>query len=110
MPYITADVTEHGPVIAVLIGVTEPRRQLLQKLNMPVPRRVEALALLDTGSSICLVDPKISVQLGLHPTGKTSIVTASTGLQPHDCDEYDVSLTLTHPDAGIELLFEYVPV
>jgi hypothetical protein len=110
MPYITARLTEFGPVVNVLIGVTEPRRKLLEKHGMQVPTRVVAQALVDTGASISLVAPDVPQQLGLHPTGKTSLLTASTGHQPHHCDEYDVGVTLQHPDAGIELMFGYVAV
>jgi hypothetical protein len=77
---------------------------------MPVPQRVPARALLDTGASISLIDPKIPQLLGLSPTGTASILTASTGHTPFTCNEYDVSITLPHGEDGIELLFEYVPV
>jgi predicted aspartyl protease len=110
MPYLTARLTDFGPVINVLIGVTAPRRKLLEKHGLPVPSRVPVQALIDTGASISVVAPNIPQQLGLHATGKTSLLTASTGHKPHPCDEYDVSVTLQHPDTEIELLFAYVAV
>ena len=111
MPYLTAKLTEFGPLVNVLIGVTEARRQLLVKHNLAVPERVSALALIDTGASISLIFSRYFPQTGAAPhRRKLTTLTASSGQKPHSCNEYDVSITLRHPEAGIELLFPYVAV
>ena len=110
MPYLTLPLSDFGPITEVLIGVTNAKRSLLEKHNMPVPARVSARGLIDTGASLSLVDPKIPQQLGLSPTGKVSIKTVSTGHETHDCNEFDVSITLLNREDEIELLFPYTPV
>ncbi|MFN0018259.1 MAG: aspartyl protease family protein [Pirellulaceae bacterium] len=50
--------------------------------------------LLDTGASCTCIDPSVIQQLGIPPSGVTSIVTPSTGIIPVVCDQFDVSLAL----------------
>jgi hypothetical protein len=110
MPYLTGQLGQYGPLVEVFVGVTLARKALLEKHGLAVAAGVRARALIDPGASISIVDAKIPKELGLHPTGKISILTPSTGLQPHECAEYDVSVTLLHPAEGTETVFGHVPV
>jgi hypothetical protein len=98
MPILNAPVHDHnGPVIDLLIGVSEARRTVLLRNNFLVPARLGISALVDTGSKVSGVDPSILKQLDLRPISQQLIYTASTiPGQPYPCDEYDVSLFIPH--------------
>ena len=49
---------------------------------------------MDTGASGTCVDPSVLQGLGLTATGKVSVNTPSTGSQPHEADQYDISLVV----------------
>lgn len=108
MPILNGKVTDEGPVVDVLIGVTGPRRFQLTKHNFPVPPRARVRVVLDTGSALTAFDPQVLRALDLRPVGSITIHTPSTGQTPHTCNEYDVSISLLHPDG--ELHFPFVPV
>lgn len=92
MPLIQADLTAHGPVIDVLVGVSIPHAKRLLRAKNPRPADVTTRALLDTGSDGVVIDHAIDARLGLLPTGTTSIFTASTNDLPQVGDTYDISL------------------
>ena len=48
------------------------------------------------------------LQLGLVPTGTTSIITPSTGNQAHTCAQYDASVVLIHLE--LAYTFNALPV
>jgi hypothetical protein len=124
MPIIHGDILTEGPVIDVMVGVSQPRWRLLQENNLPVPKPVTVRALIDTGASISGFSPRVFTDLGVSPVGKITIYTPSTSPDlPHECNLYDVILCLVangrlnqfpglrvieadcwHPDEGVEAL------
>lgn len=93
MPTITIAIQPLGPLIGILIGVSNPRFAALSAAGLTPPTPVLGTFLIDTGASCTCVDPDLISGLGIQPTGVTGIRTPSTqaGI-PHYCDQYDVSL------------------
>ncbi len=95
MPIINGLITAEGPVIDVVIWVSNPRYQALKKANQPVPPIRRVRALIDTGASATAVDSSIIQSLGLPATGCEPIHTPSSGATPAMCNLFDVSISLT---------------
>lgn len=76
------------------MAVGQARAQALQQAGKPVPGLVAIRALVDTGASSTCIDPSVLTKLQLTPTGKTHMITPSTGATPHLADQYDVSLAI----------------
>jgi hypothetical protein len=108
MPHFTLGLTAEGPVINLLIGVSIPRLKALQGAGLPIPEAVNLRCLIDTGASGTCLDATAIAPLGLTPTGTTLIATPSTGVTPHQCDTYDVSVFFYHTDNS--RLFGTVPI
>ena len=108
MPFLTVQFAANGPLIDLMIGVSHPREQALRKAAQPVPAAVVVRGLIDTGASCTCIDPEIVSMLSLVPTGTTAMLTPSTGTAPHQCNQFDVRIILTHPD--ISFTFEALPV
>ena len=94
MPHLTLRVSPGGPLLDILVGVSQAREEALKKASQPVPPLVKGLALVDTGASCSCMDPSIFSSLGLTPTGSVLVYTPSTGTTPHNADQYDVSLLI----------------
>ena len=45
-----------GPLIPVVVSITEEHAQILRSFGRPIPQPVSGYALLDTGASMCAVD------------------------------------------------------
>jgi hypothetical protein len=104
MPVIQGRAGDEGAVVTVLIGISAPRRQLLEKHALPVPSRVEVRALLDIGSALTGFDTAVFRQLDLlNPVGSVSIFTPSTGTIPYLCKQHRVSLSLPHDQLELHL-------
>ena len=98
MPYFTLQLSPQGPLLNAFIGVSEARRGALTAAGLPIPSAVHIRALIDTGASNTCADPSVLQTLGLTPTGVVTVNTPSTGSQPHNADQYDVSLIV--PGSG----------
>ena len=95
MPYINGALTHGWAIIDVFVSVSGPRESLLRKHAFPVPRAVHVRALLDTGASISGFAPRVFSELDLTPVAKLGVLTPSTTANaPHECDLYDVALSL----------------
>jgi hypothetical protein len=92
MPVVDAELTEHGPLIDLLVGVSIPHAKRLLRSKMRRPDDVAVRALLDTGSDGVVLDHSVAAQLRLLPTGIASIQTASTFGAPHEGQTYDARL------------------
>jgi hypothetical protein len=79
-------------MINAMIGVSAARQIALSAERQPIPNLAAIRALVDTGASATCVDISVLRGLNLTPTGRTKINTPSTGSQPVDADQYDVSL------------------
>ena len=110
MPYFTRQVAPNGSLLVIaLIGVSQARRNALVSAQQPVPNVVQVQALIDTGASCVCVDPSVLKQLNLSPTGSTAVNSPTTGSQPINVSQYDVSLAI-HAIAGhAPLVFQTVP-
>src|SRR5256885_8608995 len=103
MPHITTDISPHGPLISILVGVSSAHANFLRSRQLQVPIPVGLQALIDTGASVTCLDSAAVSPLRLRVTGNVPITTPSTGSSPHICDECDVSIVLAHPDHNVEL-------
>lgn len=94
MSHFTLQIGSDGPVLNVLIGVSQAKADALTKANQPVPKAVPIRALVDTGASCTCIDPAVFTALSLTPTGSVAMFTPSTGATPHQADQYDISLLI----------------
>jgi hypothetical protein len=97
MPIVNGLRSSSGLVLDVFVGVSIYRQAALRRADFNVPQPVLARALLDSGASCSAVDPAIIRQLAVPPTGRTSILTPSTGAFAHECDQYDIAIAVLSP-------------
>jgi hypothetical protein len=103
MPHLTMQIAPGGPLVDILVGVSQARQEALLRAGQPVPQVVQIRALIDTGASATCIDPAELQKLGLSPTGVIAVHTPSTGNQAHNLNQYDVSLILLHPNLQLRL-------
>ena len=94
MPHFTLPIDQKGPVLNAVVGVSQARFTLLSSIGQAVPDPKVVRGLVDTGASCTCVDPQVLGELGIQPSGKTSMLTPSTGSAPVIVDQYDVSLAV----------------
>jgi Aspartyl protease len=97
-----------GPLLDVLVGVSEYRQLALVATSGTIPGRSQARFLIDTGASQTVVDTAIIAGLNLHPIAVTLVQTASTADTPQPTPQFDVSLLI--PMRSGARLFNSVPV
>lgn len=103
MPHLTLPVSSDGPMVELYVGVSRPRREALEDAKQQVPQPIKIRGLVDTGASGTCVDSQALSSLGLSPTGQVPIHTPSTGGTPTLRPQYDVSITLSHPDISMTM-------
>ena len=106
MPIVNESVHEPaGPTIDLLVGVSEARREVLERNRLTVPPRVLVRALIDTGAGMSGIDHSVLKQLDLGaPISQRKIHTSSTAPgNPHVCDEFAVGLFLPHAEGEMYL-------
>ena len=94
MPHFTLSISNQGPTLIALIGVSSARSAALTAAGQQIPGNVQITALVDTGASNTCIDPSVLQRLVLTPTGRTSVNTPSTGNTAVEVDQYDVSLII----------------
>ena len=94
MPVLTLPLGGDGAIVPVLLHVSGPRLRVLREANRTIPAPVLGRGLIDTGASGTAIDPSVVQSLGLLPTGMTTILTPSTGMVPHPCNQYDISIII----------------
>ena len=94
MPTFTGTLTGDGALVNVAVGVAEARRQLLQRLNLPVPAPSKVCALLDPGSHVTLVDEQALPQLGITSYVQLPLLSSASGLVVNWLPVYYLSVTL----------------
>jgi hypothetical protein len=117
MSYVTGSLIQGWAIVDVLVGVSGPRRSLLQKHKFPIPAAVHMRALIDTGASISGFSSRVFQELSITPVSKLDVLTPSTPPNsPHICDVYDVSLSLVanespraFPDARVMVADCWLP-
>ncbi len=93
MPHFTLPLSPQGALLNAGIGVSEARRGALTAAGQTVPNVMPIQAVIDTGASSTCVDPSVlQNHLNLTPTGNAPVVTPTTGNQPVNADQYDISL------------------
>lgn len=98
MPVATLPIpTPFGPLVDVIVEVSEPYRDALTAAGLPIPLGLHRRALLDTGAGRSLVDLTLVNTLGIIPTGTHPMRTATTGNNPIKKDIYDIKLILQDP-------------
>jgi hypothetical protein len=108
VPQIVVHVGPAGPILDVLVGVSESRQLALVAKSGAIPGRLQARFLIDTGASQTVVDTAIVAGLNVSPTGITLVQTASTADAPQSTPQFDVSLLI--PMRSGARLFNSVPV
>jgi Aspartyl protease len=103
MPHLVYQLTQLGPVLDVLIAVSASRKDALEKASHSVPNPISIRVMVDTGASSTCIDPTVLRQLELSPTGVIPVHTPSTKNEPSNMNQFDVSLTLMHPNLGLTL-------
>lgn len=97
MPQLTLPIIPQGPILSIVVGVSRPRADVLIAGGQTVPPPVTVQGLIDTGASCTCIDPGVLQTLSLTPTGTAQTLTPSTGATPHVTNQYDVAITLVHP-------------
>jgi hypothetical protein len=110
MPYLNGSLIQDWAIIDVLVGVSRPRQLLLEKHQFAVSAPVHIRALIDTGANISGFSPRLFRELDVTPVTTISVLTPSTSSSaPHECNLYDVSLSLVangaaHPFSDIRVM------
>ena len=104
MATLTGPITADGAVVNILIGVSEARRQTLQRVGFPVPAPSAVRAVLDTGSFVTLADVQAIVPLGVTHFTRQRFLTSATGTRPQVRNVYRLSVTLLD-DGGATLAY-----
>ena len=103
MPHLTQQISIGGPVVEVVIGVSLPRRKVLEAQKIKVPLPIQIRALVDTGASCTCIDPSVLSSLQLTRTGLTPMHSPTTGGIPAQTNLFDVSIVLINPKLSYTL-------
>ena len=102
MPHFTLTIEPSGLLVNAIISVSGERQEALHQAQHSVPTPVTVRAMIDTGASSSCVDPKITKQLELTPTGKVSAHTPSTKKdKPHEVDQFDIGIFIPGGSANV---------
>ena len=94
MPHLTAQFNASGPILDVMIGVSEPRRRLLLAHGLDVPPALRLSLILDTGAETTLLAEQHMRTLAIPVRGQRDILTATTDEKATASNTYDVSLQI----------------
>jgi predicted aspartyl protease len=96
-----------GPIIDVQIALSKEAAIELRSTGHPVPAPYFAVAMIDTGASLTVIREELARDLGLQPTGTTTINTPSdTNVR---CYKYAIQLLLPN-DISFETPVLAVPL
>jgi len=110
VPHFTLQVEPAGPVLRALVSVSQPRAAALTGAGQAIPAAVPIRGFVDTGASSTCVDPSVLASLDLSPIGTISINTPTTGMTPHDAEQYDVGLVIPATQGTSPLIISAMPV
>jgi hypothetical protein len=94
MPTLTGPITPDGALVTLAIGVSEVRRQLLQRFHFPVAAVSPVRALLDPGSHYTLADIQALQHLGVTPYEQRPLLSSASGLAINILPVYLLSASL----------------
>jgi len=101
MPMITGELSWHGAIVPLRVGVSRNRKARLEHLRMTVPQEVIVLAQIDTSSHVTALMPDALRSLQIRPFSTMRLRTPSTTRDnPHECFVYDVAITLQSGDTS----------
>lgn len=95
MAQVSRQLSPHGPLIEVEIGVSHLRARALQASGLRVPKPTKIWALIDTGASVTCIDPTIAKNLQISPSSIGHMHTSSTGKASTEVEQFDISLTIS---------------
>ncbi len=109
MPFITARYGASGPILDILIGVSQPRRVAMMALGQVPNPELRLPFIIDTGADTTMVNEQHMRTLGIDARGTTQILTSTSDEKPTSCNTYDVSITLKTV-GGVVLILPAVEV
>ena len=95
MPHLTLQVSANGPVVDLLIGVSKPLADVLQKNGKPIPQPIQIRGLIDTGASGTCIDLQVlhAINAKGHDSDSHTVNgrRGSTYSEPIRCEPYIAS-------------------
>ena len=110
MPIITFQARADGPIVGGAVGVSLPRRKLLQDQGLAVPNLIVGNFLVDTGAAVTAVDPDLIAPLHLPLVGSIAVHTPSTGRESVFIDQYDASFVIPGNSPDGTLVVGAIPI
>ena len=110
MPHLTLEIGPNGPLVNVMVGVSDALAAALAAAGQPIPALIATSALVDTGASHTCMDPSLMRELGLTPTGRVKVTAPSGEATSHQADQYDVSFVIPAAIGETPLIFPNIPV
>lgn len=101
MPHLTQHVTVEGPLLQVVVGVSNGQARTLRAAGLPIPSELQLLALVDTGASQSCLDVGCVQRLALAQTGRAALLSPAGPAQQYPLHE--ASLIITHPQMNLAL-------
>src|SRR2546430_1663401 len=96
MAVISKDLTEHGAVVDLFVGVSAARQDKLTRAGFKAPDKVRVQVVIDTGSHVTGFDPSVFQSLAIGSVDRMALHTPSTGAVPHVADQFQVTLSLPY--------------
>jgi hypothetical protein len=94
MPHLTFPMSPDGPVLEVVVALDTNKIAVRQQAGAAVPLPLPIRALIDTGTDVTAIAPRVLRQLGLAPLYTASTLTAGGQV---GVDLFEVSLVITGP-------------
>lgn len=94
MPLVTGRYGASGPLLDILIGVSEPRRRAMAARGLIPNPDLRLTFIIDTGADTTMVNEQHMRTLGIGPRGTRDILTATSDEKPTACNTYDVQFKL----------------
>ncbi|MCI0462492.1 MAG: retroviral-like aspartic protease family protein [Gemmataceae bacterium] len=102
MPHLSFATSRDGPALEVLIGADGARTAALHQAGAPIPRPLQVRALIDTGSDVTAVAPRVLQQVGAVLLTSVPGLTASG---PVSAQLFEVSLNVFGPAGAAGPMF-----
>jgi predicted aspartyl protease len=101
---IKQSIHQCGVIVTLRVSLSLPREIAMRSKHRPVPKPVEAKALIDTGADCTLIDGSIALSLGLVPTGQCELRSLDNSSNPEFLPVYDVDLAFV-AETGVSTRF-----
>jgi len=105
MVTISGPITADGALVTIAVGVSEARRRLLQRHNLPVPPPSQVRVVVDPASAVTLADEVRSIRpLGVMSSGQQLLLSSASGLTINNHPFFPLSVALLD-DTGHPLFY-----